>query len=152
MVAGRSLAWLVNAVVISTLFVFFNCSIFDLGSIAAQWNVRHSREVGGTGQPLDMGYLRQLGPAALVALATLEARPMPPAFRERVSSIRRNIQNSMEEAQRRDFGWTWRTARRLAAARSVLAGAQSVAISKGDRAWNGRPIVSSPNRPNRHEP
>jgi hypothetical protein len=146
MVARHSLAWLANAVLASTFLVLFGVSIIDLGSVAAQWNVRHSREVGGVGEPLDLGYLRQLGPSSLVALATLEVQPLSPAFRERVSFIRRDIQGSMEQAQRTRFGWTSRTARRLNAARSILQGTSPVIIRKGTRTWDGS-LILPPIRP-----
>jgi hypothetical protein len=123
MVAGRSLAWLVNAVLACALVVLFAASVIDFGSVAAGWNVRHAREVGGDGQPLDLAYMRELGPSALVALAKLEANPLTPEFRARVAPIRQDIQRRMEDEQRAPFGWTWRAARRLNAARSISADA-----------------------------
>lgn len=137
MLTGRSLAWLVNAVVACTLLLLFGCTVLDLGSLTARWNARHAREVGGTGQPLDLGYLRQLGPSALVALARLEAQPLSPVFRERVSFIRRDIQGDMEKSQQVNFGWTWRSARRLGTAGAILAGAAPVIVREGERTWDG---------------
>ena len=44
----------------------------DTGAVAAQWNVRHAREVDGTGAGIDLCYLAELGtPALLPALVKL---------------------------------------------------------------------------------
>jgi hypothetical protein len=142
-VAHRSLAWLINAVAASALVVLLGASAVDLGSIAAMWNVRHAREIGGTGQTLDLGYLRELGPSALIALAELETQPLRPDFRERVAFIRQTIQGDMTMTQETPYGWTWRASRRLAAAQSTLDSAPHIAIRKGERAWDGGLVAPS---------
>ena len=70
----RSNSWLVwgNAAVLAvTLYV---CSLVDFSGMIAQFNVMHSREVTGAGEPVDVAYLCGLGPAALPALDVLAAR------------------------------------------------------------------------------
>jgi hypothetical protein len=69
----RSNSWLVwsNATVLAlTLYV---CSLVDFSDLIARFNVMHSRELAGVGEPVDMAYLCQLGPAALPALDLLAA-------------------------------------------------------------------------------
>jgi hypothetical protein len=70
----RSNSWLVwgNAAVLAvTLYV---CSLVDFPEVIAQFNVMHSREVTGAGEPVDVAYLCGLGPAALPALDVLAAK------------------------------------------------------------------------------
>jgi hypothetical protein len=69
----RSNSWLIwgNAAVLAvTLYV---CSLVDFSGMIAQFNVMHSRDVTGAGEPIDVAYLCGLGPAALPALDVLAA-------------------------------------------------------------------------------
>lgn len=74
---------------------------------SASWNVRHAREA--TGDPrhpsLDLVLLRELGPAALVPLSELAARPLPPALAAEVQAAQREAQ--AELAARRAHWRTW---------------------------------------------
>jgi hypothetical protein len=54
-----------------TLYI---CSLVDFSGTIARFNVMHSREIAGTGQPADIAYLCGLGPAALPALDMLAAK------------------------------------------------------------------------------
>jgi hypothetical protein len=112
MVQGKSAAWLINANAAAGLLVLTGCSTIDLGSVAAAWNVRHAREVGGKGAELDLCYLNQLGPSSLVSLVRLEQRGgFTPEFTARLQWVRREV---LAETQSRQAGaeWTWRNARR----------------------------------------
>jgi hypothetical protein len=68
---NRWLVWANAAVLVLTLYV---CSLVDFSGTIARFNVMHSQEVAGTGQPADMAYLCGLGPAALPALDILAAK------------------------------------------------------------------------------
>ena len=109
---GRSAAWLINANAACALLVLSAASAIDLGSVAAHWNVRHAREVGGRGAALDLCYLGKLGPSALTALVDLEHRRLAPAFRDRVRWVRRNVLDQTRR-QQASGDRTWRNARRL---------------------------------------
>jgi hypothetical protein len=74
----KSGPWLINANLAAALLALTACSVIDLGAVAARWNVRHAREVGGAGVRLDLCYLNDLGPAALLPLVELESRPIGP--------------------------------------------------------------------------
>jgi hypothetical protein len=70
---NSSNGWLVwgNAAVLAlTLYV---CTFVDFSGLIARFNVMHSREIAGAGEPVDMAYLCGLGPAALPALDLLVA-------------------------------------------------------------------------------
>ena len=73
MVFARSNTWLINANGLALLLVLYACSATDLGSIIADYNVRHCHEVTGHGNPLDVDYLEEIGPPALPALLWLES-------------------------------------------------------------------------------
>jgi hypothetical protein len=68
---NRWLVWVNAAMLALTLYV---CSLVDFTGTIARFNVMHSREIAGTGQPVDMDYLCGLGPAALPALDMLAAK------------------------------------------------------------------------------
>jgi hypothetical protein len=118
---GRSAGWLINANVLAATLVLTACSVVDLGALAAAWNVRHAREVGGRGAGLDLCYLSKLDGAAVVSLTELERRPLPLELRDRVTYIRRQEVADMAKRQADWPGWRWRDARRLARVR-VLTG------------------------------
>ena len=129
---GKSASWLINANAVAAGLALAACSVVDLGAIAAAWNVRHASEVGGDGVALDVCYLSRLDGAAVVSLAELERRPLPPAFRARVEWTRRVETGDLVKRQADWRGWRWRDARRLARLRE-LAGP--------DRPWApGEPV------------
>jgi hypothetical protein len=64
----RSNNWLINLNGITLLTVLMICAFINLGSVIAQFNVEHCKEVNGKGPVLDLKYLREIGPASLPAL------------------------------------------------------------------------------------
>jgi hypothetical protein len=114
MLKGRSAGWLINANVAAALAVLGGCTMVDLGSVAAAWNVRHAREAGGRGAALDLCYLAGLGPSALTSLVALEQRPdLEAGFAARLAWVRSGVLAETEARQANGW-WTWRDARRLA--------------------------------------
>lgn len=113
MLRDRSAHWLIDANVRVALAVLMVISVVDLGGIAAAWNVRHAREVGGRGVELDLGYLRGLGAPALVSLVELEQTADDPVFRDRVAAVRVAVLDRVRRGQSEWRGWTWRDQRRL---------------------------------------
>lgn len=111
---GKSGGWLINANALAAGVVLAFCSIVDLGAMAAAWNVRHAREVGGRGAAFDLCYVGGLNGAALVSLGELEQRPLPPALRDAVRSQRQAVRARLLAQQADWRSWRWRDARRLA--------------------------------------
>ena len=64
-VYGKSGRWLINANALAAFGVLYAAAFLNFSALVADYNVRHSRDVGGRGQFLDMRYLAELGPAAL---------------------------------------------------------------------------------------
>lgn len=113
MLRGKDGHWLIDANVRLTLIVLAAVSTVDLGAVAASWNVRHAREIDGTGAVLDLGYLRFLGTPALVSLVELEQTARDPELRDRAAAVRAELHLEVRRKQSDWHGWTWRDARRL---------------------------------------
>jgi hypothetical protein len=139
MVWRRSLAWLINRVAATALIVLFCSSLVDFNAIAAEWNVSHAREVGGKGQNLDVSYLVELGPSALVALARLEtSKSYHDPYRVQITYLREQAMKDVIRQQTEPYGWTWRNARRLARAAALHPRAYAPA---GYDIFSGQPVA-----------
>jgi hypothetical protein len=113
MMRDRSAHWLIDANAFAALGVLAVVSAVDLGAVAAAWNVRHAKEVGGRGVELDLAYLGSLGSPALVSLVELETSTRDPRFRNRIAIVRHGLMTELQRRQRLFDGWTWRDQRRL---------------------------------------
>jgi hypothetical protein len=123
---AKSARWLINANALAALAVLIPCCFVDIQAIAAQWNVRHAREVGGGGQEIDLCYLESIGEPALLPLIQLEQKPLPADLRERVVQIREDTLYRLITEQSHWWSWTPHGAMRLAAARARLGPAASL--------------------------
>lgn len=120
LVFARSAGWLINRNALAALLALGIGSTLDLGAIAAHWNVRHARDAGGSGQPIDLCYLSRMGAPALVSLVELERRATDPELQDRARALRDHVLADVEAAQADWHSWTLRNSRRLAAARAAL--------------------------------
>ncbi|WP_342150036.1 DUF4173 domain-containing protein [Methylorubrum sp. SB2] len=64
----RSNRWLVAMNGIVLLVTLYGCALANFSAIVSSYNVAHSRELGGTGEPFDLRYAMQLGPEAIPAV------------------------------------------------------------------------------------
>ena len=117
---GRSARWLINSNALAAALVLTPCCLIDLDAIAATWNVRHAREVGGSGTPIDLCYLDNLGSAALLPLIELEGRPLSPALLDQLHFLRAEHLAALEAAQADWQHWTPHGAWGLARAHASL--------------------------------
>lgn len=117
---AKSARWLINANALAALAVLIPCCFVDIQAIAAQWNVRHAREIGGGGQQIDLCYLQSMGSPALLPLIELERKPLPADLRGQVADIRRHLLDRLVTHQSRWWSWTPHGALRLAQARMRL--------------------------------
>ena len=120
MLRRKSRAWLINANALALGAVLSIVSVGDLGAIAASWNVRHARDVGGTGAVLDVCYLDTLGASALLPVLELEQRKLSPELRARAANVQLRAMGELKRDQLDWRRWTWRGSRRLDAAEGVL--------------------------------
>lgn len=113
---NQSNAWLVSLSSIALATVLFVSALADLPAFIARFNVEHSREISGKGLPLDLFYLRELGPSALPALDTYIAAVETMAGPQR--DLARDIRSRLAYAALRrpdDWrSWTFRKARQNA--------------------------------------
>jgi hypothetical protein len=122
MLRGQSASWLINSNLAAGGLLLSAVCFVDLGAVAAQWNVRHAREIDGSGTELDLDYLDQLGDSSLLALIELEQRGLPGELGQCVQARRLWKLESMRE-KFENGGWSlllaWRidtATRRLGAA------------------------------------
>jgi hypothetical protein len=120
---NRSNAWLVMSNVAVLSIVLWGVAWTDIRSYIAFYNVRHSFEVTGVGVPLDLYYIRELGPSAVPAIDELlvTAGHADEAILTSFRLTREELAQKMVDrnpdtgvAQRRPeswHGWTWRSER-----------------------------------------
>jgi len=145
MLRDRTAHWLIDANVRVALTVLTVISVVDLGGIAAAWNVRNAREVGGRGVELDLRYLRGLGAPALVSLVELEQTADDPVFRDRVAAVRADVLAEVRRGQGEWRGWNWRDQRRLDRVARLARDHRLTTPQPGERYRDGR--LSAPPPP-----
>lgn len=115
---AKSARWLVNANALAAGLVLGVCGVVDLGAAAAAYNVQAKRP-----EAVDLEYLLSVGDGALLPILALERRPMSPATRDGVRSVREALFTDLACRQAHWGSWTPRGARRLHAAREQLGAA-----------------------------
>ena len=143
LIRNRSGHWLIDANLKAVLAVLSVVGTTGLGPAVAAWNVRHAAEVDGTGGALDLCYLRQLGPASLVSLAELESQTTRPVLKDRIGAVRWKVQGDVMDHQSVWRGWTWRDARRLTKAQSLV-GVEAPDLGPLERDCDGGVIIPQP--------
>ncbi|SFI79062.1 DUF4173 domain-containing protein [Caulobacter sp. UNC279MFTsu5.1] len=145
MLRGKSGAWLINANATAAVLVLVAASVVDLGAVAAAWNVRHARDVGGRGPELDVCYLERLGPSALVSLVEAERRSTSPELTDRVAWVRERALIDLRAQQGDWRAWTARDALRLARVEALERQRPLVRSAPAyQRECDGRPVAPPP--------
>lgn len=107
--AKRSHRWLLNVNTLTLLLVLYGCCFVDFNGIIAWYNVLHSREVTGQGQPLDIYYFEeQLGVSAIPALKWFEKKA-PEVFQARYT--RQRLSQQLQSEMTDWHQWTWHNQR-----------------------------------------
>lgn len=141
MLANKSATWLINANLGAAGLLLTIVCFVDLGAVAAQWNVRNAREVGGDGSLIDLCYLNQLGGSALLPLIELEQRQLPDELHQRVRNVRLMVHRRLMYDVMTG-GWDWISQRRLAEAEQRLGSKISLSRSERISACYQPPMVS----------
>ncbi len=76
---NRSNLWLIRANVVALVLTLYGCAFTNIEGVVSMYDVRHCREITGTGAPLDLGYIDSLGPQAIPALDWFEVRSVADA-------------------------------------------------------------------------
>lgn len=112
---NRSNAWLVSCNLLTLLVVLYGSAMLDFSALIARFNVAHSLEVSGKGLPLDLRYLKELGPSAIPALDTFIAAVQPSKTGPFAAhSMREELEYEFFPVSRDWRSWSWRQ-QRLAA-------------------------------------
>ena len=140
---AKSAAWLINANLAAAGVLLSAVAFVDLGVVAAQWNVRHAREIDGDGAQLDLCYLNRLGGSALLPLIELEGRALPAPLRQQVRNARGMVHRGLIDEVAAG-GWDWLSQYRLDEARRRLGGANGVAVTPYAFRCDGTPHPPPP--------
>jgi hypothetical protein len=108
--ADRTAAWLWRTNALNLFVTLYVCAFFNFSGFIADVNVRHCREAGGSGMPLDTAYLVHLGPPALPAIEWVRPRlPLEERFALSQDELRLDADLRAKLADWR--GWTYRRQR-----------------------------------------
>lgn len=124
---GRSLQWLLTANALALAGTLYAYSFVNTPAVVANYNFRHSYEMRDSGPPLDIQYLRSLGPHALQAIdryiPRIEARDLERGekalWQQRLASLeqlRKDLMNKHLQEQSDWRAWSvsdWRLTRYL---------------------------------------
>jgi hypothetical protein len=113
-VYGKSGRWLINANALAAFGVLSAAAFVNFSALVADYNVRHSRDVGGRGQFLDMSYLAELGPAALPSFDWFITRLRDAPHAGTAMQYRTELYAKLALRQQDWRLWTWANERLLA--------------------------------------
>ena len=108
----RSNIWLINLNGVTLLTVLILCTFVNLGSVIAQFNVEHCKEVNGKGPALDLKYLREIGPASLPALHWFQQHGNQYNYKmSRALKLKTTLRDTLRHELKRWRTWTFRSYR-----------------------------------------
>jgi Domain of unknown function (DUF4153) len=100
-------SWLIAANAVSLALVIYGCCFINAPRLISFYNLEHSRENGGKGPVVDVGYLASLGPQAIPALEAYVEKM--PRLAETTINDRRAEENQIRHRNWRAFGFrSWR--------------------------------------------
>lgn len=109
---GRSNQWLVSMNLATLAAVLYLSAGFDFSAFVARYNVEHSTELGGDGAPLDLGYLKSLGPSTIPALDQyVSAIPTENVKRQIAQRIRDQLASDVDHSSSDWRSWSFRAHR-----------------------------------------
>lgn len=128
----RSNIWLINLNGITLLTVLILCAFINLGSVIAQFNVEHCKEVNGKGPALDLKYLGEIGTASLPALHWFQQHGNQYNYKmSRVIKLERDLRSALSHELKRWRTWTFRSYR---LSQNISAGS-ALRASVGSPGW-----------------
>jgi Domain of unknown function (DUF4153) len=128
----RSNIWLINLNGVTLLTVLMMCAFINLGSVIAQFNAEHCKEVRGKGPALDLEYLGEIGTASLPALHWFQQHGTRYNYKmSKALNLERNLRNTLSHELNAWRTWTFR---RYRLSRNSGAGGKMKA-STGSSSW-----------------
>jgi hypothetical protein len=129
---SRSNTWLINLNGITLLTVLMTCAFINMGSVIAQFNVEHCKEVRGRGPALDLLYLKEIGLASLPALHWYQQHGHQNNYTmSRVLKLDRDLQHSLGKELEDWRTWTFRKYR-LSLQKNI---GKNLRVSMGSSDW-----------------
>jgi hypothetical protein len=134
---ARTNIWLINMNVLALAATLYACCFVNFDRIIADYNVRHAKEVTGSGTNIDLAYIKELGPEALPALRWLELNAKySPLCMVAAGVTADYMEHDLAASLNADWrAWTWRKHRRLAA---ILSEVKPPPRPIGDTGWKTR--------------
>jgi hypothetical protein len=111
---NRSNSWLINCNALTIAATLYIACFINMDSIIANYNVRHSLEVTGVGQPIDLGYLCRLGSESLPALRWFQTNATySPSQTTQAGVFIAQLENDLVAGTTNWRSWTWRKQRQM---------------------------------------
>jgi hypothetical protein len=107
----RDNAWLLDRNALTAVFVLYVCCFVNTNGLIADFNARRCAEVGGGGPPIDLRYLRSLGPEALPAVERLIPMLAAGEQREQTARSAEVLRGELAATMTDWRGWTFRRSR-----------------------------------------
>ena len=104
---SKSGRWLVNANGLACVAVLYVCAFPDFSAFVANYNVRHSLDVGESGAPLDIDYLETLGPSSIEALIWFEGQDIITGRQQEAAQARTRLTRGLQCALTDWRQWTF---------------------------------------------
>ena len=132
--SNRSNGWLINSNALAIAATLYVACFINFDSIIANYNVRHSLEVTGIGNSVDLPYLHSLGSESLPALRWFQANAK---YSPSQTIDAGNVILSLEYELKQQHGlwrtWTWRKQRRLATTMLSLSAQPNTALDSHNK-------------------
>lgn len=134
---ARTNMWLINMNVLALAATLYACCFVNFDRIISDYNVRHAKEVTGSGTNIDLAYIRALGPESLPALRWFELHAKySPARVIDAGIMADHMEHDLAASMNADWrAWTWRKQRRLA---EILAEVPPPPRPLDDAGWKTR--------------
>jgi hypothetical protein len=134
---ARTNMWLINMNVLALAATLYACCFINFDRFIADYNVRHAKEVTGSGTNIDLAYIKELGPEALPALRWLEMNAKySPLCMVAAGIMADDMEHDLAASMNADWrAWTWRKQRRLD---SILSKVEPPPRPLGDTDWKTR--------------
>lgn len=105
----KSNGWLININSASLYATLYLCCFVNFGGIIADYNIKHSREVTGSGANLDTYYLQtEIGAQAIPALLWFEQHHPDNARVQDVRTLRQSLEAQVSNSMKDWRQWTFR--------------------------------------------
>lgn len=112
-VGGYSNRWLINVNAATAIVLLSACTFVNMDRFIADYNVAHCKEVRGTGVPIDVSYLGELGVDALPAVNQLHQEIEDARKKQRLEDLQKKFTGQLIHTLDDWRGFTFQRSRLL---------------------------------------